>query len=66
MAKLKMTGKDLIAWGMEPGRVMGIALTILRKEYKHSDISEVEAIVKNLIEAPENYVEDEVLGTIAT
>jgi len=65
MAKLKMTGKDLIAWGMEPGRVMGTALTILRKEYKHSDIEEVRVIVENLLEAPENYVDDEVLGDIA-
>ena len=65
MAKLKMTGKDLIAWGMEPGRVMGIALTILRKEYKHSDIEEVRVIVESLLESPEDYIDHEVLGEIA-
>jgi len=66
MAKLKITGKDLIAWGMKPGRVMGITLDVVRKAYKYNDISEVEEIVKAVMESPEDYVDNEVLGAIAT
>lgn len=65
MAKLKITGKDLIDFGMEPGKVMGVTLNIVRKAYKHSDLKTVGDTIKGVLDAPEDYLEDEVLGPIA-
>ncbi len=65
MAKLKITGKELIDWGYTPGRVMGIALRVVNKSYKHSTLDEVEDLLKKVLETPEDYTEHEVLGSIA-
>jgi tRNA-splicing ligase RtcB len=65
MAKLKITGKELIDWGFTPGRVMGIALRVVNKAYKHSTLDEVEDLLKLVLETPEDYVEHEVLGPVA-
>jgi tRNA-splicing ligase RtcB len=65
MAKLKVTGKDLLGFGFEPGRVMGITMRIVNKAYKHSDIDTVGDILKGVLAAPEDYVNDEILGPIA-
>jgi len=65
MAKLKITGKELIGWGYAPGKSMGIALRIVNKEYKFSTLEDVEDILKKVLETPEDYVEDAVLGPIA-
>ena len=35
MAKLKITGKELLELGFAPGKVMGVALRVINKEYKH-------------------------------
>ena len=60
-----MTGKDLLAWGFESGPVMGRTLDIVRKAFKHSDIETVRTILEGVLAAPEDFVEDEVLGPIA-
>ena len=65
MAKLKITGKELMDFGFEPGKVMGVALRIVNKEYKHSSIEEVEKILKEVLSSPEDFVDDEILGPIA-
>ncbi len=65
MAKLKITGKELMEFGFEPGRVMGVTLRIVNKEYKHNSLDEVETILKGVLAAPESFVEHEVLGEIA-
>jgi len=65
MAKLKITGKDLMEFGFEPGKVMGVALRIVAKAYKHSDLDTVRDILRGVLAAPEDFVEDEVLGPIA-
>lgn len=65
MAKLKITGKELIDFGFTPGRVMGIVLRIVNKEFKHSTLDEVEDILTKVLATPEDYVDHEVLGEIA-
>lgn len=65
MAKLRMTGKDLIEWGFNEGRVVGKTLDIVRKAYKHSDLEDVKNILLPVLETPEDYLEDEILGPIA-
>lgn len=65
MAKLKITGKELMEWGFTPGKVMGVVLRIVTKEYKYNSIDEVRVILSNVLATPEMFVEDEVLGPIA-
>lgn len=65
MAKLKITGKELKEFGMDPGKVMGVTLDIVRKNYKFSTLEEVRVILTDVMEAPENFIDDEVLGPIA-
>jgi tRNA-splicing ligase RtcB len=65
MAKLKITGKDLMEFGFEPGKVMGVALRVVNKEYKHSSIEDVRVILTGVLASPESFVDHEVLGPIA-
>ena len=65
MSTLKITGKDLIKFGMEPGRVMGKTLDMVRKVYKHSNVENVEVIVADVLANPDTYKKDEHWGEIA-
>lgn len=65
MAKLKISGKELMEFGFEPGKVMGVTLRIVNKEYKHNSVDEVEKILKEVLSSPEDFVDNEVLGPIA-
>lgn len=65
MSTLRITGVDLKDIGFKEGREMGIALTLVRKEYKHSTLEEVKAILREVLEAPSEYLEDEILSPIA-
>ena len=65
MSTLKITGKDLIGFGMEPGRAMGKTLDMVRKEFKHSTLDNVETLCKNVLENPEAYRMDSHWGEIA-
>ena len=65
MSKLKISGKELLEFGFEPGRVMGVALRIVSKEYKHSSIEDVKTILTGVLASPEAFVDHEVLGPIA-
>lgn len=65
MAKLRITGKELLSIGFEPGKVMGKTLHVVRKVYKHSSWEDVSAILKDLLEDPEKYLHDYNLGEIA-
>lgn len=65
MAKLKITGKDLLAWGFESGPVMGKTLDVVRKTYKYGDIDEVRDLLKSVLDTPEDYLEHDVLSAIA-
>ena len=65
MGKLKITGKELKEFGFAQGRAMGIALDVIRKNYKHSTLEDVKDILEKVIATPEDYTEHEFLGTIA-
>jgi tRNA-splicing ligase RtcB len=65
MSTLRITGVDLKDIGFKEGREMGIALTLVRKEYKHSTLEEVKAILREVLEAPSEFLEDEILSPIA-
>ena len=65
MAKLKITGKELMEFGMAPGKVMGIALDIIRKNFKYSTLEDVRIIMDGVMAVPEEFLDHEVLGPIA-
>lgn len=52
-------------FGFEPGKVMGITLRIINKEYKYTSLEDVETILKGVLASPEAFVDHEVLGPIA-
>lgn len=65
MAKLKLRGKDLRKLGYPQNKVIGIALGIMHRYYKHSKQAEALELLKNILSAPAEYVEDPVLSKIA-
>jgi tRNA-splicing ligase RtcB len=65
MAKLKITGKELLAIGFEPGKIMGKTLDLVRKIYKHNSLEEVTEILTKVLESPESYLEHKNLAVIA-
>jgi tRNA-splicing ligase RtcB len=66
MSKLKLTGKQLRAIGLPEGPVISIAMNIMEKNYKHHTEEQALDILKNIVSSPADFVNDAVLGMIAT
>ncbi|HET9825893.1 MAG TPA: RtcB family protein [Chitinophagaceae bacterium] len=66
MSKLKLTGKLLRAIGLPQGPVISIVMNIMEKNYKYSSEEEALNILKNILASPADYVDDDVLGMIAS
>ena len=64
MAKLKIRGKDLIKLGYPEGPAIGMAINMMHKHYKRSKKEEVLRLLKKVLEQPEAYEKDKVLGRI--
>jgi tRNA-splicing ligase RtcB len=64
MAKLKLRGKDLIKLGYPEGPAVGMAINMMLKHYKRTPKTEVLELLKKVLEDPDTYEEDEVLGRI--
>ena len=65
MAKLKIRGKDLIKLGYPEGRAIGMAVNMMLKHFKRSSLKDVLEILKKILEHPDLYLDDDVLGRIA-
>lgn len=65
MSKLKIEGKELRAIGYPEGPVISIAMHTMSKHYKHSGKDAAMDILKNILAAPADYLEDAVLAPIA-
>ena len=65
MSKLKISGKELRALGFPEGPVISIAMNVMEKNFKHHTKEEAFEILKSILNAPENYFNDEILGNIA-
>jgi len=65
MSKLKLTGKELRAIGYPEGPVVSIAMKVMEKNYKHHGKEEVMELLKKVLEAPIEYMNDAVLALIA-
>jgi tRNA-splicing ligase RtcB len=65
MSKLKLTGKQIRAIGYPEGPVVSIAMHVMCANYKHHSEEDALQILKEILAAPHEYVEDTVLGKIA-
>jgi len=61
-----ITGKDLIEIGYTEGKILGLALDILKVNFAAIDEKELLALFKKLKDYPESFLDDEVLNTLAT
>jgi tRNA-splicing ligase RtcB len=64
MAKLKLKGKDLRAIGYPEGPVISIAMNVMERNYKHHTTEQAIDILKNVLAAPADYMEDAVLAPV--
>src|SRR5688572_24764087 len=65
MSKLKLTGKELRAIGFPEGPVISLAMNVMERNFKHHSKEEVLAILRGVLQAPDDYANDEVLKLIA-
>ncbi len=65
MSKLKLEGKELRAVGFPEGPVISVAMQVMEKHYKHRTKDEVFSVLKEILESPQDYTADEILGPIA-
>ncbi len=63
--KLKLTGKQLRAIGYPEGPVISVAMQVMNSKYKHSTEKEALEMLTQVLNAPENYLEDEQLKAVA-
>jgi len=65
MSKLKLTGKQIRAIGYPEGPVVSVAMHTMCTKFKHHTEEEALGILKQILNAPENYLDDEILNPIA-
>lgn len=65
MAKMKIRGKDLIKLGYPQGKVIGLAINSLYENHRKESKKWALAMLKNILEHPESFVEDEAFGRVA-
>ena len=65
MSKLRIKGKELRAIGYPEGSVISIAMNVMEKNFKHHSIEQALGILKEVLQSPQDYMADEVLGLIA-
>jgi len=64
--KNKITGKDLLEIGFAEGKILGLALDLLKNDFEGIDEDELLALFKKVKEYPESFLDDEVLSSLAT
>ena len=65
MAKLKLTGKQLRKAGYPEGPVISIAINIMERNFKHLSSEDALEILSSILQSPNQYADDSVLGKIA-
>ena len=65
MANLKLRQKDLLKIGYPKGKVIGIAINKMLENYRRKNKVYVLGILSEVLEEPEQFLEDEILGAIA-
>ena len=65
MKKLKITGKELRAIGYPEGPVVSLAINIAKKFFKHNTREQALKILKDVLDKPQAFLEDERLAPVA-
>ncbi|MFZ1527308.1 MAG: RtcB family protein [Ferruginibacter sp.] len=65
MKKLSLTGKQIRAIGYPEGPVVSVAMHTMCTKFKHHTEDKALEILKQVLNAPENYLDDETLKPIA-
>ena len=65
MSKLKIQGKELRALGYPEGPVISVAMNVMEKNFRHHSKEQAFEILKEVLQAPHDYANNEVLGLIA-
>src|ERR1043165_5259583 len=65
MAKLKLTGKELRKIGYPEGPVISIAMNVMEKNFRHLSHVDALEILSSVLQSPNQYAHDGVLGKIA-
>ncbi len=61
-----INGKDLLAIGYPQSKMLGLALAIIEKHYQGAEHETVLALMKDLLEKPETFLDHEILEDLAT
>ncbi|RZK56360.1 MAG: RtcB family protein, partial [Pedobacter sp.] len=64
--KTEITGKTLKALGYTEGKILGLALEILKDNFQDVEANEVQKLLKKVKNYPESFLDDEVLSVLAT
>lgn len=65
MNKQNITGNDLKHIGYPEGKAIGTAIRIIEQHYRASDRDDILAVLTKVVQYPENYLDDTILGNIA-
>ncbi|HYC28293.1 MAG TPA: RtcB family protein, partial [Chitinophagaceae bacterium] len=65
MARLKLTGKQLRSLGYPQGPVISVAMNIMERNFKHLSEEDALEILSAVLQSPNQYANDDVLGKIA-
>ena len=61
-----ITGNNLIETGYTEGKILGLALDILKANFADIEEKELLALFKKVKDYPESFLDDPVLNTLAT
>jgi tRNA-splicing ligase RtcB len=61
-----INGNDLLAIGYQQRKILGLALEVLEKHYQEAERETVLALMKDLLERPEAFLDHEILEDLAT
>ncbi|QPH41717.1 RtcB family protein [Pedobacter endophyticus] len=64
--KTDISGKDLLEIGFTEGKILGLALDILKDNFEDVEEDELLALFKKVKDYPESFLDDEVLSQLAT
>lgn len=65
MKKLKLSGKDIRRLGIHDAGVISIVKNEMQKHYRHASKKQVQALLEEVLNAPENFLKHETLSKIA-
>ena len=63
--KLKLSGKELRAIGFPEGPIISVAMNIMERNFKHVAKEDALEVLRAIIQSPNEYANDPVLGKIA-